>query len=62
MHFNVFHFPNTFPNAFSLMTRLTPTEANWTRKEYMDRQGFCFLWQDFADEGYRTFFAEDVPL
>ena len=62
MHFNIFHFPNTFPNAFSLMTGLTPTEANWSRKEYMDRQGFRFLWQDFADEGYRTFFAEDVPI
>ena len=66
MHFNVFHFPqvadNTFPNAFSLMTGLTPTEANWTRKVYIDRQGYRFLWQDFADEGYRTFFAEDVPF
>ena len=53
---------NTFPNAFSLMTGLTPKEAAWTRKVYMDRQRFRFLWQDFVDEGYRTFFEEDVPF
>ena len=52
---------NTFPNVFALMTGRTHTEARWTSRKYIDTQGFRFLWQDFADEGYRTWYAEDDP-
>ena len=44
-----------------MMTGQTPTEAKWTSKKFIDRQGFRFLWQEFADEGYRTLHAEDCP-
>ena len=47
---------------FSMMTGRTPPEAKWTNKKFIDRQGFRFLWQDFADEGYRTLLIEDVPV
>ncbi|XP_070188521.1 uncharacterized protein [Littorina saxatilis] len=51
---------NTFPNLLPVMTGKKPHVD--TGKQYIDKQGFRFLWQDFEDEGYRTMFAEDTTF
>ncbi|KAK7106027.1 uncharacterized protein [Littorina saxatilis] len=52
---------NTFPNVFAMLTGTTPEKVGWNLMENMDRQGFRFLWEDFADEGFRTLFDEEDP-
>ncbi|KAL8560894.1 hypothetical protein ACOMHN_059078 [Nucella lapillus] len=63
---------NTFPNMFALHTGLTLDDARWAetlekargqqKREVVDWEtlGYRFLCQDFAQQGYRTLYNEDL--
>ncbi|XP_061194117.1 uncharacterized protein LOC133202335 isoform X2 [Saccostrea echinata] len=51
---------NTFPNLVSLLTGKVPFSKELPPfTEFLD--SFPFLWKNFSEAGYTTFFAEDLP-